>query len=166
MKRIVFPRADGGVSIVAPAPEFLAKYPTEAEGLAALQERQLAVFALEGVVIDETNICLCEEAEVPADRTFRDAWERDTTASPDPLRTDMPKARTIHMDRIRAARDRRLEEKDREFMRAVESKDNARQNAIAAEKQALRDIPQTFDLTVAKDAAELAALWPAELPPH
>lgn len=100
------------------------------------------------------------EADVPADKTFRDAWADTGTV----IAVDMPKARTIHMDRIRVVRDRELEKLDVRYYRADEAGDLTKKKSIADEKQALRDIPQTFDLTGATTPAELDALWPAELP--
>jgi len=78
---------------------------------------------------------------------------------------DMNKARVIHMDRIRAVRNAELAAKDITFMRAVESGDTDAQATIGMEKQVLRDIPQTFDLTT-RSLAELNGKWPKELPPR
>ena len=48
-------------------------------------------------------------------------------------------------------------------LRAMEAGDTSAQPTIATEKQPLRDIPQTFDLTT--DTPELLkAKWPTELP--
>ena len=48
-------------------------------------------------------------------------------------------------------------------LRAMEAGDTSAQSTIATEKQTLRDIPQTFDLTT--DTPELLkAKWPSELP--
>ena len=78
---------------------------------------------------------------------------------------DMPKARVIHMDRIRAARNKELEAKDITWMKAVEAGDTSAQSTIATEKQTLRDIPATFDITTDVDTpAKLRAKWPTELP--
>lgn len=35
---------------------------------------------------------------------------------------------------------------------------------VTTEKQKLRDLPQTLDLTVAQTPEDLKALWPADLP--
>ena len=82
-----------------------------------------------------------------------------------PINVDMPKARTIHMDVIRAERNKELAAKDITFMRSVEDGDTDAQATIKAEKQVLRDIPQTFDITTDVDTPEkLKAKWPTELP--
>ena len=80
-----------------------------------------------------------------------------------PVSVDMTKARVIHMNRIRVVRNAELVAKDITFMRAVEAGDTGAQSTIATEKQTLRDIPQTFDLTT-DTPEQLKALWPDELP--
>ena len=79
-----------------------------------------------------------------------------------PIVINMPKARGIHMDKIREVRNKELAKKDIEFMKALEADDGSH-TAIATEKQALRDIPQTFDLTT-DTVDELKNKWPEGLP--
>jgi len=74
----------------------------------------------------------------------------------------MPKARGIQMDKIREVRNKELVQKDIEFMKALEADDGSH-TAIATEKQVLRDIPQTFDLTT-DTPEQLKAKWPEGLP--
>mgnify|MGYP005830392549 FL=1 len=82
-----------------------------------------------------------------------------------PINVNMAKARTIHMNNIRVVRNRELAAKDITFMRAVEDADPDAQATIKTEKQNLRDIPQTFDITTGVDTPEqLKAKWPAGLP--
>jgi len=82
-----------------------------------------------------------------------------------PINVNMAKARTIHMNNIRVVRNRELAAKDITFMRAVEDADLDAQATIKTEKQNLRDIPQTFDITTGVDTPEqLKAKWPAGLP--
>ena len=80
-----------------------------------------------------------------------------------PINVDMTKARAIHLTEIRRVRNEELAAKDITFMRAVEAGDTSAQATIGAEKQTLRDIPQTFDLTT-DTPEELKAKWPAQLP--
>ena len=104
---------------------------------------------------------LVDEKDAPSDRTFRNAWE-----CPDGvIHVDMSKARDIHMDRIRMVRNVELAALDVAFMLAVEAGDTDAQSKIGAEKQLLRDIPQTFDLT-ARTPQQLKSKWPSELPPR
>jgi len=90
------------------------------------------------------------------------AW--DMTEDGHPV-VNMNRARGLHMDQIRKVRDAELEKTDLPFMKAVEAKDANAQATISAEKQLLRDIPQTFDLT-ARTPAALMSKWPVELPPR
>jgi hypothetical protein len=92
---------------------------------------------------------------------FRNAWKDDGGDKPG---VDMTKAQAIHMAHIRAARDAELERLDTSYMIALEQNSTPEKTRIAAEKQALRDIPTTFDLTVAKTPEELYDLWPTEVP--
>jgi hypothetical protein len=113
---------------------------------------------LENHVIDDSEL----PPEIRGDRYFRNAVVWDDT-SPNKCRCDMPQARGVHMDKIRAVRNAELAAKDITFMRAVEAGDTSAQATIASEKQTLRDIPQTFDLTTVTPE-ELKAKWPTELP--
>lgn len=97
-------------------------------------------------------------AAVPADRTFREAWERGPVVN-------MVKARAIHLGRIRSARDAKLRALDIAFSKALGQKDQAAADAAEAERQALRDLPAAVDLSRAATPDELRALWPAELSP-
>ena len=102
---------------------------------------------------------IVEASVVPTQRLFRNAWSDDG----DEIAVDMSKARDIHMDAIRVDRDKKLTELDVTFMRAVEDDDSDAQSAASVEKQALRDIPETFDLSSASTPEQLTALWPEDL---
>jgi hypothetical protein len=92
-------------------------------------------------------------------KVFRDAWE----CTSGQLEVNLSKARGLHMNCIRHVRNEELVKRDVTFMRAVEAGDTDAQATIATEKQTLRDIPQTFDLTT-DTSEELNAKWPSELP--
>ncbi len=92
---------------------------------------------------------LCKQNELP-DFDFQEAWEIKNKKAT----VNMKKARKIHMQRIRKKRNEKLAELD---IQQLADKD------VKAEKQALRDIPQKFDLSIAKNTDELKALWPEEL---
>lgn len=89
------------------------------------------------------------------------AWKMDSDGRP---KVNMVKARGIQMDRIRVVRDAELARLDIDALRAVGTGDTVEQTAIEAKKQALRDIPQTFDLKGYKIPTDLKAAWPPELP--
>lgn len=89
--------------------------------------------------------------DLPRDRYFREAWMYSGSG---PVTIDMTKARTVHMDRIREVRDEKLRQLDIETLKGID---------VQAEKQVLRDIPETFDLSGAATPDDLKALWPEEL---
>jgi hypothetical protein len=60
-QRIIYPTDDGGVAIIIPAPEYLETHTIEE--LAAKDVPQGKPFKIVDV------------ADIPTDRTFRDAWE-------------------------------------------------------------------------------------------
>jgi hypothetical protein len=93
------------------------------------------------------------------DRTFRNAFE-DTGVA---VQVNMPKARVIHMDRIRQKRNEELQKLDIPFMMASERNDQEAVSKIATQKQKLRDIPQKYDLSGFKTPEKLKAAWPKEL---
>jgi hypothetical protein len=60
-QRIIYPTDDGGVAIIIPAPEYLETYTIEelaAKDVPAGKPYQIV-----------------DVADIPTDRTFRDAWE-------------------------------------------------------------------------------------------
>lgn len=157
--QIVIKLKNGGISIIsvdekAATKDFIKHYDREPES-----QEELAKFEFEkseriigaGAVPKNRHESwrIAGDAEIPQDRYFRKAWEDNGTLS-----VNMPKARDIHMDRIRAKRNEKLKELDIETLKGRD---------VQTEKQALRDIPQTFDLTKATTPEELKALWPDEL---
>lgn len=76
---------------------------------------------------------LVDQKDWPTDRTVVDAWE--CTAGQ--VSVNMPKARVIHMDRIRKARNAELAKLDVPFMIPFETGDQVLQRTIAAQKQDL-----------------------------
>jgi hypothetical protein len=106
-------------------------------------------------VVDDTD--LPDRSNSDKDYFF-DCWEWD-----DGCKVNMPKARGKHMDCIRLARNKELAAKDIPWMKAVEDGDTGAQATIKVEKQTLRDIPQTFDLTT-DTTQQLINKWPSELP--
>ena len=77
------------------------------------------------------------------------------------ININMTKARDIHRDKVRQARNPLLASKDIEFQRALET--GADTAAIVAAKQALRDAPASAAIEAATTPDELKASWDAEL---
>lgn len=138
--RVIYTQPNGVVAIVIPSADFVAQFAEEFTLINGLVEKF--------VPPDTEYRVIRDDSEIPTDRTFRNAWTMDLTV-------DMDKAREIHMDRIRVVRDEELKRLDIETLKGVD---------VQKEKQALRDIPQTFDLDKAETPDELKALWPKELP--
>lgn len=139
-KRILFNTDQGELAIVIPAPD---------SGL-TLEK------VIEKCVPKGKSYKVIDISDMPIDWTFRDAWE-DTELSGN-VQVNMDKARTIHMDRIRYYRDQRLVELDAEQMKRISMDQDW--HDIKVEKQRLRDIPQTFDLSLITDPYSLARAIP------
>ena len=77
------------------------------------------------------------------------------------INVNMTKARDIHREKVREARNPKLAAKDVEFQRALET--GADTAAIVAAKQALRDAPASAAIEAATTPDELKASWDAEL---
>lgn len=73
--------------------------------------------------------------EQPADRTFRDAW----TLRNNKIVVDENKAMKIHMERVREARNKKLDELDKKQLRHLTEPGMAME--IEQKKQLLRDLP-------------------------
>ena len=138
--RYTIPRKDGGVAIMTTVTD-------DVDPTAELAKWSPEMLAL----VDPSGIK--PVADVPADRTFRNAWKPD-------LSTDMPKAREIWRNKIRAARKPKLEALDAEYIRADETGDHIRKQVIVVEKQALRDLPQNPVIELAQTPEDLKTLWP------
>ena len=76
---------------------------------------------------------------------------------------NLDKAREIHKDKIRAAREPKFAELDVAFMRAVEQANATEQLDIASQKRALRNLTEDPDIAAATNVEELKAAWPAIL---
>lgn len=82
-----------------------------------------------------------------------------------PIKIDVEKAKEIHKDIIRSVRNPLLEQKDVEYMRALESQDTVKVSEVVAEKQALRDVTtivndvQITATDVLGVTAELKQVW-------
>lgn len=92
--------------------------------------------------------------ELPKNREFRGAWRHEG----DVIDIDMPRARAIHLNRIRDVRNRLLEASDKALMRAQEQ--GHATEALVTYRKDLRDLPQTLDLSKATTAEALAEIWP------
>lgn len=94
-KRILYTRADdGGLSIVVPSPSAIRSHADE--------ESLIATLIRKSVPSDALNVRVIEDAEVPLDREFRNAW----THTAGQFGIDMAKARAIQAERVAEALER------------------------------------------------------------
>jgi hypothetical protein len=160
MKRIVYTQAEGGAAVIIPAPKYLSQLMSDRQALSeggktitikGMSEADALAHIAAKDVPEGVQHAVVDSASLPQDRYFRKAWRFDGAG----VAVDMPQARTVHMDNIRSKRDEKLKELDIEQLKGVD---------VSAQKQVLRDIPQTFDLTGAATPDELKTLWPPEVP--
>lgn len=149
MRKIIYTRPDGGLSVVHPVinthpPENI----TEAEAEQRAWDR-LPVDAIGPQWVDS----------VPTDRTFRNAW----VAVEGRVDHDMSKAREIHKEALRSLRTPKLAALDVEYQRADEQGDTAKKQEIAAKKQSLRDATKHPAIVAAQTVEELKAAVPDDL---
>lgn len=92
--------------------------------------------------------------KVPEDRTFRGAWRFNGPA----VEVDMPTAREIHRNVLRAEREKQLNDLDVQWFRAAETDDADAKAAIVAKKQKLRDVTKDPRIEAAATPEDLKKL--------
>ena len=121
--RIIYKNDEGGVSVIIPS------------GDCTLTIEQIAAKDVPAGVAYE----IVNTADVPTDRTFRNAWEHDG----EKIIISLPKAQEITKNRLRSERAPLLADRDVAFQQALEV--GADTKEIIAEKQRLRDITKLAD---------------------
>jgi hypothetical protein len=71
----------------------------------------------------------------------------------------MPKARDLHIQRVRRARGLRLEDLDAKWMRASGQKKQNEADEIESQRQTLRDLPMTLKVEEAQTIEDLKGKW-------
>jgi len=162
--RAAYDPGDGTVRVVCPSPEAVASL--RRQGLTLDAARRVIfrrAIELGGVSPDEVAWREFDDSDGRlSDRAFRDAWEYDAQLA---VRVSMPRARSLHLRRIREHRQVLLDELDRDWMRAVGQGDDRLANEIEARRQTLRDVPVVIagDLDAALTTGELRRVWHASL---
>ena len=128
--RIAYTQEDGSVAIVMPTPEFCKENPDDILG-------RLLESLPEGAIFEKLKA-----EDIPEDRYFRNAWRLGRG-----IEIDRPHAEKIHMDKLRSIRDDKLEAEDIEYQKALEMRDDAKMNVVAARKKKLRDMPTDTDFS-------------------
>lgn len=148
--KIIYTQANGETAIMAPAPQ--ADLARVMPHVAEMTELEYVEFIRDrDVPADATNVRIVEDAEIPADRTFRNALKNDLTH-------DIDKCVEITKERLRKEREPLLTEQDVLFMKALEAGNQT--SPIVIEKQRLRDITTLPKNTMTLD--ELKALKAAK----
>lgn len=187
MKKIVFTRSDGGLSVLNPCEGArLATKLTLADGTvlvsdapkpvdqfrrgwpiagavaewAETEDEFVARIAKKDVPADATDVQTVDESAIPTDRTFRNAWKHDGGGK---VVHDMDKARELKKDQLRVLRKPLLADLDVAYMLADEKGDTAAKSDIAKQKQALRDVTDDPAIEAAATPEELKAAMPAAL---
>jgi hypothetical protein len=146
MKRLVYKRPDGSVSIVIPVAKPV-EGESESEYLGRIKARaeacdpNLAALEFVGAMAPET---------LPTERKFRNAWEFAGGA----VRINAEKKTAQLWQEVRAERDRKLAQSDIK-RKLSEDKNDGKSNAWKSYQQALRDLPQ-----VQTDPENIT--WPTE----
>ena len=148
LQRILITNDSGGCSVVVPAPN------------TGLTLEQLIV----KVVPHGTTYSVVEVGAVPSDRTYRNAWRHD--AANLSVGVDMPAAREIHKNFMRAARTPLLTDLDVQYAKADEAGNPGLKAQVAAKKQQLRDVTADAGIADAQTPADLKAVWPTILGPN
>ncbi len=154
-RRIRYTRPDGGVSVIVPAPEFVARFNTEDDAFEAIKARSVPATATSIVEIDVANL--------PPNREFRNAW-RVSGGSVD---VDMPLARGVHAERIANAQVAEIAR-----LKVEERKERLKGNTSQADTHATTVTAlEALDLNVlatqigaAPNPKALSAIWPANMP--
>lgn len=185
MKKIIYTRPDGGLTVLHPVEgarlakavhfedgTFMAADPQPVDRFvrqwpvpgavavwAETEDEFVARIAAKDVPAGAANAQIVDESAIPADRTFRNAWKAGSGV----VEHDMDKAREIQKNTLRAMRAPLLAALDVEFMRALEVNDMAQASAVAAQKQALRDVTADPAIAAATTPEALLAVVPDAL---
>ena len=151
MRRIIFTRPDGGLSVVTPVINTLLEHKNFTD--ADAEQR-----AWGKLPADAINPRWADAAEIPLDRVFRDAWEDNGG-----VKVNMQKAREIHRAHLRALRAPLFAALDTEYLRADERGDITAKGQISIKKQALRDVTKDPSIEAAVTPDELVAVVPESL---
>lgn len=96
---------------------------------------------------------IVDASDIPADRSFRDAWEWYPNLG---VVTNVFKAKSIVKDRLRSQRKPMLEALDIQFMQLLESGQDT--SGVVARKQLLRDAPDAVDSMTTIEELKAASL--------
>tara|TARA_R100001244_G_scaffold118021_1_gene87813 strand:- start:253 stop:681 length:429 start_codon:yes stop_codon:yes gene_type:complete len=111
------------------------------------------------IVDKDGNSIAYDNATVPPDRHFRDAW----LLSGSIITEDMKGSKILFKDKIREARILLFDAEDVIYMRALEAADADAQATSIAVKTALRDAPDNSAIDNANTISDLRAAWDTDV---
>ena len=126
---------------------------TESSGQVAILYPIIAIEDCVKDVPEGVSYYIVEEDDIPKNTFFEKAWK----IVDGKIEMDIVKAREIHKENIRNARQEKLAELDIEFQKALETSSST--TDIISKKQALRDAPADSAIAAAKTEDELKAQW-------
>lgn len=112
------------------------------------------------VPADATDLKEITADDIPADRSFRDAWVAGKDA---PIDHCMVKSKEILLNKVRRVRNKELEVSDALYVRATEKNDKDEISALKKHRQQLRDCTEDIKAAEFKDLDEVKAAWPTLL---
>ncbi|MDZ4347906.1 MAG: hypothetical protein U1E51_36325 [Candidatus Binatia bacterium] len=186
MKKIIYMRLDGSLSVMNPvegarlanyvtfegeryafAPDKL--YPVDkifrnwpvagaVADWAETEDEFVARIMAKDVPVNAINARVVDEIDIPTDRTFRNAWEDNVG-----VKVNMPKAREIHREHLRALRRPLFEQNDLVLRDALLDGDTIKQAEAITTRDALRDVTDDPGIQAAQTPEALKAAVPAIL---
>lgn len=133
---IVWEREDGGVSITYPVPQARADGETDEQFAERIRIKDVPAGRPFHVQRKDT---------LPTSRRLRNAWKKGSGI----ITLDLPTARKLIVEEIRAERDRRLAESDKEKFRLDDVGSPQEQAKLKAKRQSLRDLPAKVETEIA-----------------
>ncbi len=130
MKRLVYKKPDGRITILIPSPKF-------ENNIQHVRERNEAINPNTPA---SDYVCECDHTELPQSREFRGQWRiKDGKVEVDPvLETEE------RWKRIRIERNKRLDESDKSMLRIQET-EPAKSGVWKTYRQELRDVTEQSD---------------------
>ena len=153
--RILHSNSEGGLGVTIPAPKFLEELQKRNPNAT---EAQLMEFIANKDVPAGTAFEVVLDSDVPSDRTFRNAWEHDTSAAPEKVRTNMSKAKVIAHEMRRVTREEAYAPHDKVVANQIGTPETQQAAKDARDVIRSEDDQRQIDIDVAVDEAELKAL--------
>lgn len=138
MLKYLFKKSDGAISIVHAVTKDKLEEGLKLEQGSMTQEDYESFIQNKCIPKDVTGYRQIDPSLISADRDFRDAWCDEMPG--EQIDIDLEKAKAISLERLREKRNAKLDLKDKEFTKALSTKQDTLE--IEAEMQELRDVTE------------------------